>query len=593
METQYFERLRAALEASSDIVYEWDLQSDSIVFGGPAKSLIFALDPKSGSDLGEPMQEYIKTGDQFKKLLNPQDLPQYLKSLRDHFDSKQPIDCEYRVTNGPGRYMWVHDRSQAEFNDLDEPIIIRGILRVINRQKRTEAELEYIASFDALTGHLNGSRVRDNLTHVMALMRRYNDSASYIVVGLDRLTLINEAFGYATADALIIAAAFRLEKLMRTSDIMGRVGGDMFGLILPRCSEEQMSVIANRVLDAFRAEPLETSYGTFHMTVSVGGICIPSFGINTSEVMAKAEHANREAKTRGRDCFVPYIWSESQIARQRSHVAIGDIVITAMHQNRTAIALQPVIDSKTGKIAFFEALLRIKQDNGELMQASQFIEAMEKLGMIRTVDLHVLEKVIAELEIYPSARIAMNISAITIADRGWLRRLTHLLQARPTVAERLIVEVTETAALHDLEEAAWFISTIRSLGCKVAIDDFGSGYTSFLHFKKLTVDMVKIDGAFVKDIANNEQNQRFVKNLLDLAEVLGLETVAECIESEIEANALIAAGVQYLQGYLYGKPSIDKPWDEVGNIASHTTTKKPVKPADNVISLSTASRTGA
>ena len=167
---------------------------------------------------------------------------------------------------------------------------------------------------------------------------------------------------------------------------------------------------------------------------------------------------------------------------------------------------------------------------------------------------------VADLETHPDIRLALNVSSLTIADRSWLRRLTSLVKGRRDIASRLIVEITETTAMEDIKACAQFVAELRSMGCRVSLDDFGSGYTSFQHMKSMTLDVVKIDGSFVKDVATNPENQLFISTLLGLARGFGLETVAECVETADDAQVLIAKGVDYLQGWYYGKPELEPAW---------------------------------
>jgi EAL domain-containing protein (putative c-di-GMP-specific phosphodiesterase class I) len=179
---------------------------------------------------------------------------------------------------------------------------------------------------------------------------------------------------------------------------------------------------------------------------------------------------------------------------------------------------------------------------------------------MRSLDRRALDLTLLDLEANPDVTLAFNISGVTAADRGWLRILIARLKDRPEIASRLIVEITETAALHDLEDSARFVSIMRDLGCRVAVDDFGAGYTTFRHLKALTVDVVKIDGSFVRNLADNKENQLFIRNLLSLSRAFNLVTIAECVENLEDAEILASEGVNLLQGYYFGKPEVDPAW---------------------------------
>jgi EAL domain-containing protein (putative c-di-GMP-specific phosphodiesterase class I) len=185
---------------------------------------------------------------------------------------------------------------------------------------------------------------------------------------------------------------------------------------------------------------------------------------------------------------------------------------------------------------------------------------VEQLGLVRQMDRHVLELAAAELAIHPKVELAVNLSGLTAADPTWFRALKLLLQDRPEMARRLIFEITETTALQDVEETARFIQQLKELGCRLSMDDFGAGYTSFRHLQALNFDIVKIDGSFIRSLRDNPEHQLFVRNLLGMADAFGLKTVAECVETGEDAGFLANEGVHYLQGYYFGRPSLERPW---------------------------------
>jgi EAL domain-containing protein (putative c-di-GMP-specific phosphodiesterase class I) len=202
----------------------------------------------------------------------------------------------------------------------------------------------------------------------------------------------------------------------------------------------------------------------------------------------------------------------------------------------------------------------MRSEDGRIITASEFVPIVEQLGFIRLVDRFVLEKAVEELTVHTGVTLGFNISGLTAADRPWLRSLISLLRAKPEIARRLVVEITETAALYDIEESARFVSTLRRAGCRVALDDFGAGHTSLRYLQSLAVDTVKIDGSFVRNLASSPESQMFLRHLLGLAKGFGFATVAECVEHAEEAEILRREGVGFLQGYYFGRPTIERPW---------------------------------
>ena len=240
--------------------------------------------------------------------------------------------------------------------------------------------------------------------------------------------------------------------------------------------------------------------------------------------------------------------------------AIGAVVKQALQQERLFFAFQPVVCAATGAVDYFECLLRMHDEAGNAVPTAEFISTIEHFRLIGLVDRFVLGKAIEELLRAPGVRLGFNVSGLTASDRLWLCSLTTRLRNRPDLARRLVVEITETAALYDIEESARFVDTLRHTGCRVALDDFGAGHTSLRHLQSLAIDIVKIDGSFVQNLAVRAENQIFLRHLLDLARGLGLETVAECVETAEDAALLRAAGIGYLQGYHVGAPTTERPW---------------------------------
>ena len=277
----------------------------------------------------------------------------------------------------------------------------------------------------------------------------------------------------------------------------------------------------------------------------------------------RADAALQKAKQNGRDCAMTYTFSPEQKEHHKNCIVIAEQVQRALREKRLRFAYQPIVDSVTREAKFHECLLRIVQPDGEVVVAGKFMPVVEDLGMIRSVDRTVLERAVEELALYPEARMAINVSGLTTTDRSWMRSAVAMLRGRPDIAERMVIEITETAGLEDLEACCRFVSTLRDLGCEIALDDFGAGYTSFRHLKQLAVNKVKIDGSFVRKIGENPENLVFIRTLIDLARTFGLETVAECVETEEEANLLLNEGVHYMQGYAFGKPELTAPWQAI------------------------------
>lgn len=548
------EILKAAFDASDDIVFKWDLITDNIQWIGDISGLV-----KSKSPIVMP------SGTALRGRINPQDLAERLSAIADHFASQEsPIDIDYRLRCADGSFCWVHERGRAHFSESGQPLFYLGVLRQITKRKRYEAQLVQAANFDDLTGQLNRARLKEVLQRTIAYTQRYKSKGAYFTIGIDKIGLINDGFGHAAADAVIVGVGQRIKRAIRASDTVGRVGGDVFGVILDNCKPEDMARIAEKFMSLFRDRPLQTPAGPIHITVSIGGVDFPEMATTPSEAMTRADSALQESKKRGRDCFIQYMMDEDQRQQQRRHIEVGEQIKSALKENNLFFAYQPIVRSNTHEPYFYECLLRMRDTEGNLVPAGLFIPTVEKLGLNRLVDLRTLDLCVAELEKYESITLALNISGHTCTDQAWISELTAKVKDRPDVAKRLIIEITETAAIKDLEETMKFVERVRDLGCRVALDDFGAGYTSFMHLKSLTVDIVKIDGSFVRGLstADDDENRVFIQTLVGLTKSFGLTTVAECVEDADQAEILRNEGVHLLQGWHFGKPEVSPSWHQ-------------------------------
>jgi len=243
--------------------------------------------------------------------------------------------------------------------------------------------------------------------------------------------------------------------------------------------------------------------------------------------------------------------SNDQVLDSRMHIELANQIKSAISEKKFKLAYQPIIEAKTGNTSHYEALLRIADVDGTLKSAGSFIPIAEKMGLIDSIDLYVLERAIEKLKQDKNFRLALNISNLTIGNRQWLKTFFDKITA--DIGARMVIEITETTALRDLKETAYFIATLQDAGCMFALDDFGSGYTSFRQIRALSFDYIKIDGSLISDIATNQHNRLLVKSLLEYMHGMGIKTVAEFVENGETAKILMEYGIGYMQGNYFGK----------------------------------------
>jgi EAL domain-containing protein (putative c-di-GMP-specific phosphodiesterase class I) len=270
--------------------------------------------------------------------------------------------------------------------------------------------------------------------------------------------------------------------------------------------------------------------------------------------MSCALQALDRAKQHRLEGFVAYEPNSAADDLRQRNMAMVDDVIRALEEGRMRLVLQPMVDSRTGEPRIYECLLRMKREDGEMVSAGQFIELAEQLGLSRYIDKSALEMAVALLKQHPDLTLSVNVSSLTANEPDWMASLRSLTGEDRSITSRLIVEITETSVIVDMDSMKTFVDTLRELGCRIAIDDFGAGYTSFKNLKALKVDMVKIDGAFVRDLAADQTDQAFIRTMVDIARTFNMETVAEWVGDETTVRLLTEAGVDYLQGYHFGAP---------------------------------------
>jgi diguanylate cyclase (GGDEF)-like protein len=539
------ERLRLAIAGARETIFDWTIGDDRIAWDGDIDMLA------SHADV-----DRLKRGDVFRIWMGEAGRKKLEVVLNDTTAKETTFDIEFEACSAMGS-VWFEMRGLRMPGSQGVAERISGVLRVITETKREAQRLTYMATRDELTGHLNRTSLRTELARVIEAAKAESRNCAYLVASIDRLAMINDAYGFGAADELIVAVGERIASTLRGSDIIGRIAGNKLGVILGNCGEREIALVAERLRGAVRGEVVATRGGTVAATISVGAVWLPASASSSQEAMLRAEEALDHARGAGRDGFAAYMKSPQRETARLRMMTIADEVVAALNEKRLVFAYQPIIDAKTRAVKHHECLLRMIKPDGAIVAAGHFIPAAEQLGLVRLVDRHALEMTVACLHANPSASLAVNVSGTTAGDPSWLQSFVTYVRANQQVAQRIIVELTETAALNDFEESARFVSNLREMGCKVAIDDFGAGYTSFRNLQMLHVDMVKIDGSYVKGLVQSPDNQIFVRTLIDLAKNFKLKTVAEWVGSDEEAALLEEMGVDYFQGFHFGEPVLD------------------------------------
>jgi diguanylate cyclase (GGDEF)-like protein len=441
-----------------------------------------------------------------------------------------------------------------------KPVRAQGIVRVDNERHARDEQLMRLSRHDPLTGELNRTHLVAALAETIEETMRFRSSSAFMLIGIDHLARVNDAFGFDVADAVISEIAQRIRVRLRGGDVLGRFSGNKFGLILKNCTIDDMNVAAERFLACVRDDVVPTRSGPVSVTASIGGVAIPRYARSADEAINRAQETLDSAKRRRAGSFLAWKPNVERDAQRRVNIRVTDEIVTALNERRIVMAFEPVVAAVSRDNAFYECLVRMEQGDGRVLLAPDIVPVAERLGLIRLVDHRVLELVVAELANSPGVELSLNISPDTTMDPDWWASIESLMRAHPGVGERLIVEITETVAIQDIDDVRGFVSRLKNFGSRIAIDDFGAGYTSFRNLRKLGVDIVKIDGAFVQNIAHSADDRAFVQTLIDLARRLNIKTVAEWVQDEASAAMLRDWGCDYIQGRLIGLASSERKW---------------------------------
>lgn len=542
------ERLQLAVSSAVIAAFNWTIADDRIVWDGALEILpgqIVQRDRSHGRTLLASMNSKVRQ--RFNALIDSRS-PESV-----HFD----IDVEMASALGSVWYVFLGTRVPDMEGRTER---LTGVVREITERKHQLHRLNYLATRDELTGHLNRNSLRMELAEAIATAQAQERHCGFLVASIDRLAIINDSYGFDAADEVIVAVGERLARTLRSTDVIGRTAGNKFGVILKNCTEGDIAVVADRLRAVVRGDVVDTRAGRVSVTSSVGAVWLPGSASSSQEAMLRAEEALERARSRGRDGFSIYHHSELREGARLRLMAVADEVVAALKEDRLIFAYQPIVDAKTREVAEYECLLRMIKPDGSIAPAGHFIPAAEQLGLVRLVDRRALEMAVATLHANPEVNLSVNVSGTTAQDSAFLQSFVEFVQQNAVVASRLVVELTETAALHHFEENARFVSRLREMGCRVAIDDFGAGYTSFRNLQMLRVDKVKIDGSYVAALKSSPENQVFVRTLVDLAKNFNLKTTAEWVGSEEEACLLEGFGVDHFQGFFFGEPQIKPAW---------------------------------
>ncbi len=435
----------------------------------------------------------------------------------------------------------------------------------ISERKALMENLRKLAEHDGLTGLYNRTYFHGELERVVERVHRSEVvNCALLYIDLDHFKYVNDTLGHAAGDKLLIEVASILNRRARKSDLVARLGGDEFTVLV----YDTEPALAEKVADSFRRQLADYSFSFEGQSVTIGcsiGVAvIEPAATSSAEVMSRADLACHLAKRGGRNQVHVFAPADAKnVTSMTLDMGWSRRIRDALEHNRFTLACQPIVSTRTRTISTYEVLIRMQDENGELIMPGGFLPTAERFGLSLDIDLWVIESAIDALAALrasaPELSYTINLSAQTLNSPLVCDLIQEKITASGLDAAALIFEVTETVAISDMSAAVTLLTRLRALGCRTALDDFGSGMSSFAYLKELPVDIVKIDGRFVKHIATNPVDLAMVRAMNDIAHALGKETIAEFVEDEAAFQVLIELGVDYGQGYHLGRPECIAP----------------------------------
>jgi diguanylate cyclase (GGDEF)-like protein len=541
------------LASIGEAAYRWDIGTDELAWS-PNVGGMLAVDRAA-----------IATGRLYAALLDRDNMQTrfdaVMHSVQRDDGRGVPYQTEYclRLGSEPHSKTWIEDTGRWFAAADGRPSRAQGVIRIVNERHAQQERLSFLSRFDALTGEMNRWHLTEVLGDALRDAIRFRSSCGFLLVAIDDLARINEAYGFDAADEVIAAVAKRIRSRMRGGDSLGRFSGNKFGIVLNNCTPEDMAGAADRLLAEVRDEVVRTSTSLVAVTATIGGVTAPRHARTVHEILARAQESLDAAKAVRPGSFSAYRPSIERDEKRRDNARATDDIVAALNERRVLLAFEPVVDATSRRPAFHECLMRLRRPDGGVLAAEHVIPLAERLGLIRLIDYRVVELVVAELVAAPDLNVSLNVSPASTFDPEWCENFAAQLRRHDGIARRIALEITETAAFQHINDAIGFVRRVKDLGCRIAIDDFGAGHTSYRNLRKLGVDIVKIDGSFVQNLARSADDRLFVRTIVELAKGLGLATVAEWVQDEETAAMLTGWGCDYLQGALVGAASLQRP----------------------------------
>jgi diguanylate cyclase (GGDEF)-like protein/PAS domain S-box-containing protein/excisionase family DNA binding protein len=537
-------RYRDLVETSHDLIWVTDAEGRFTYLNNAAHE-IFGLPPKDL--LGRCFFSFEAGGFHIPNR-------RFLAALRKHGEVR---NYTTHLVTADGKDRWIGINARIAHDENGEVLGIRGTARDITEQHLAAARIEHLAMHDTLTELPNRHSLQRRIESVMEA----NGVGALLFIDIDHFKYVNDNFGHKAGDQLIVGVGSVLRDVARAmKGELYRLGGDEFALHLPAALRKEATDAAENALDAVRRYRCQVNENRVvsNVTVSIGIALYPFHGHDVPALLSNVDIAMYHAKDLGRNRYMLFDQESDSLRSTHKRVHWAKKLRDVLDEDRLVLFAQPVVRLKDLNPVSHEVLVRIRDDNGKHILPSNFVELAESLGIIQEIDMRVVQKLIQFMRDNKlrgkKLRYFVNLSRVSISDQHWIDRFLEMLRAADVDHGQLVFEITETAAMSEIDVTLVFIRRLKEMGCRFALDDFGAGFSSFYYLKRFDVDYLKIDGSFIRDLAHDEGCRIFVRALNEVARGLNKQVIAEWVETKECLNQLLEMGTQFGQGSLFRKP---------------------------------------
>jgi diguanylate cyclase (GGDEF)-like protein/PAS domain S-box-containing protein len=437
-----------------------------------------------------------------------------------------------------------------------EPPMLVAVAHDIEQRKWIEEELRHMVDHDSLTGLLNNRSFERELSRHIAYAARYGEGGSVVTLGIDHFKYVNDTLGHEGGDQLLREIAAVMRSRLRRTDILARLNSDIFAVLLHGAGEEKARTVAEELLEMVKRHSFVVERQPIRVMMSAGVAALGERALTGPELLAEADVAMYSAKEQGGEQVVCFSAEGRDGVEEKR--AWSERIRQATEKGLFVLVCQPILNLEQRSVTQYELLIRMRGEDGELVPPGAFLATAERFGLIQAVDRWVAQQAIRLIAAHRkegrTLTLEVNLSGRTMGDAEFTSMIKRELKTSEIDPAQLIFEVTETAAVADLDKARRFAEELTRLGCRFALDDFGSGFASFYYLKHLPIAYLKIDGEFVKELPRSTTDRLVVKALVDVCHGLGIKTVAEFVGDQETVDLLTEIGVDFAQGYFIGKP---------------------------------------